>query len=160
MLFRSQINDTVRKEAKRNGTYAEDENGVIHYMGLFEKEDHIVKFKTMGAKKYAYEDDDGKLHITIAGVNKRIGVKELERAAKREGKHPLEVMKEGFKFKYAGGIEARYSDHPEITEFITEDGVPIRITRNVSLVDNSKTLGITNEYKDLLSTFKNFTIDL
>ena len=155
-----QINDTVRKEAKRNGTYAEDENGVIHYMGLFEKEDHIVKFKTMGAKKYAYEDDKGKLHITIAGVNKRIGVKELERAAKREGKHPLEVMKEGFKFKYAGGIEARYSDHPGITEFITEDGVPIRITRNVSLVDNSKTLGLTNEYKDLLSTFKNFTIDL
>ena len=154
------INDAVRKEAKRNGTFASDENGNIHYMGLFEKEDHIKRFKTMGAKKYAYEDDDGKLHITIAGVNKRIGVKELERAAKREGKHPLEVMKEGFKFKYAGGIEARYSDYPEITEWITEDGVPIRITRNVSLVENSKTLGLTNEYRELLSTFKSFTIDI
>ena len=154
------INDAVRKEAKRNGTFASDENGNIHYMGLFEKEDHIKRFKTMGAKKYAYEDDKGELHITIAGVNKRIGVKELERAAKREGKHPLEVMKEGFKFKYAGGIEARYSDYPEITEWITEDGVPIRITRNVSLVENSKTLGLTNEYRELLSTFKSFTIDI
>ena len=41
-------------------------------MGLFEIEDHIKRFKTMGAKKYAYEDDEGKLHITIAGVNKNL----------------------------------------------------------------------------------------
>lgn len=148
------INDAVRKESKRNGTYAEDLNGVIHYMGLFEKEDHIQEFKTMGAKKYAYRDDNGKLHITIAGVNKRIGVKELERAG------GLKAMKAGFKFKYAGGLEARYSDFPKIDEYITKDNVPIRITRNVSLVDNTKTLGLTAEYKELLSTFKNFTIDL
>lgn len=148
------INDKVRKEAIKNKTYAEDPNGNIHYMGIFEKEDHIKRFKTMGAKKYAYEDDKGELHITIAGVNKRIGVKELNRFG------GLEAMKEGFKFKYAGGVEARYSDYPEVSEYITEDGVPIRITRNVSLVDNSKTLGVTSEYKELLSTFRNFTIDL
>ena len=154
------INNAVRKEAMKNKTYAVDPNGNIHYMGLFEKEGHIKQFKTMGAKKYAYVDDKDKLHITIAGVNKRIGVKELERAAKHEKKQPLEVMKENFKFKYAGGIEARYSDHPEIGEYINEDGVPIRITRNVSLVDNSKTLGLTAEYKEILSVFKNYTIDI
>lgn len=74
--------------------------------------------------------------------------------------NPLKYMREGFKFKYAGGLEARYSDHPKTPEWITEDGVPIRITRNVSLVDNTKTLGLTGEYRELLETFKKFNIDL
>ena len=72
-------------------------------------------------------------------------------------------MAPNFKFLYAGGLEARYSDHPErdgITEYITPDGVPIRITRNVSLVPNTKTLGITEEYRDLLETIHKINIDL
>lgn len=151
------LNKEVRKKAEVNKTYAVDPNGVKHYMGLFEIEDYIQEFKTMGAKKYAYRDDKGKLHITIAGVNKRIGAIELERAG------GLKAMKEGFKFIYAGGLEARYSDHPDqdgITEFITEDNVPIRITRNVSLVDNTKTLGLTGEYRDLLTISHKMLVDL
>lgn len=157
------LNKEVRKNAEANHTYAIDPNGKKHYMGIFEIEDHIKEFKTMGAKKYAYIDDEGGLHITIAGVNKRIGAKELKRAADKLGKDPLEVMAPNFKFLYAGGLEARYSDHPErdgITEYITPDGVPIRITRNVSLVPNTKTLGITEEYRDLLETIHKINIDL
>ena len=128
-------------------------------MGVFERDNKlpIKAFKTMGAKKYAYRDDKGKLHITIAGVNKRIGAIELERAG------GLKAMDKGFKFIYAGGLEARYSDHPDqdgVTEFITEDNVPIRITRNVSLVDNTKTLGLTGEYRDLLTISHKMLVDL
>ena len=128
------LNQKYLKLAEKNHTYAIDPNGKKHYMGLFEAEDDMLEFKTMGAKKYAYRDLKGKLHITIAGVNKKIGAIELERAG------GLEAMREGFIFKYAGGLEARYSDFPEINEYITPDGVPIRITRNVSLVENTKTL--------------------
>ena len=123
-------------------------------MGIFEREPDMLEFKTMGSKKYAYRDIQGKLHITIAGVNKKIGAIELERSG------GIKAMQEGFIFKYAGGLEARYSDYPDIHEFITEDNIPIRITRNVSLVENTKTLGLTNEYRDLLSTCKRSTIDL
>ena len=160
------LNKEVIKNAEANHTFATDPNGKKHYMGLFEIEDHIKRFKTMGAKKYAYEDDDNKLHITIAGVNKKIGAKELERAAIKKTKETgvkytgLDMMRDGFKFIYAGGLEARYSDHPKTSEWITEDGVPIRITRNVSLVANTKTLGLTGEYRELLETFKKFSIDL
>lgn len=157
------LNKEVKKNAEVNKTYAVDPNGIKHYMGLFEIEDHIKQFKTMGSKKYAYIDDKNKLHITIAGVNKRIGAKELMKAASvpyGPPDNPLKYMKEGFKFIYAGGLEARYNDHPEIKEFITEDGVPIRITRNVSLVDNTKTLGLTNEYRDLLTISNKMLVDL
>lgn len=147
------LNVERKKKSEQNKTYATDPNGKKHYMGLFEYEGEYLEFKTMGAKKYAYvkleeDKETGELkevlHITIAGVNKRIGAIELKRAG------GLSAMKEGFVFKYAGGLEARYNDHPEVHEYITEDKIPIPITRNVSLVENTKTLGLTAEYRELL----------
>ena len=157
------LNKEVRKNAEANNTYAVDPNGKKHYMGLFEIEEHMKEFKTLGSKKYAYILDDNSFHITIAGVNKHIGAIELKRAASvKYGPHedPLIYFAPNFKFIYGGGLEARYSDHPDIGEYITEDNVPIRITRNVSLVENTKTLGLTNEYRQLLSTCRRSTIDL
>ena len=154
-----EVNRPYKKRAYLNKTYATDPNGKKHFMGLFELEDdpkagfYASEFKTMGAKKYAYRDPKGKLHITIAGVNKRIGAIELERAG------GLDAMQEGFVFKWAGGLEARYNDHVNM-EYITPEGVPIRITRNVSLVENTKTLGLTGEYRDLIATIRSKMLDI
>lgn len=148
------VNAPYKKRSMQSGAVAVDTKGKKHYMGIFEREPDMLEFKTMGAKKYAYRSINGNLHITIAGVNKHIGAIELERSG------GIAAMKEGFVFKYAGGLEARYSDYPDIGEYITEDGIPIRITRNVSLVENTKTLGLTNEYRELLSTCRRSTIDL
>ena len=149
-----ELNKDRRKISEKNQTYATDPEGNKHYMGLYEYEGMYKEFKTMGAKKYAYVDDKDKLHITIAGVNKRIGAIELAR------KGGLKAMKEGMKFVYAGGLEARYSDHPDIGEWTTEDNVPIPITRNVSLVENTKTLGLTAEYRELLNTVRRLKINI
>ena len=148
------LNKELKEVAEKAGAFAIDANGKKHYMGIYEFDGAFTEFKTMGSKKYAYRDLKGKLHITIAGVNKSIGAIELERAG------GLDAMADNFKFIHAGGLETRYHDFPDIGDFITEDNVPIRITRNVSLVPNTKTLGTTAEYKELLSTYKNFNIDL
>lgn len=148
------LNNELLKVAEKAGAYAIDAKGKKHYMGVYEYDGAFTEFKTMGAKKYAYRDLEGKLHITIAGVNKHIGAIELERAG------GLKAMVDGYKFIYAGGLEARYSDFPDVHEFITEDDIPILITRNVSLVNNTKTLGTTAEYKELLETYKSYSIDL
>lgn len=140
----SSLNEKYLQRSKKSGTCATDKHGITHYTGIFEQEKDMQEFKTMGAKKYAYVDLKGKLHITIAGVNKKIGAVELDRAG------GLDAMQEGFVFKWGGGLEARYKDFPEIHEWTTEDDVPIRITRNVSLVPNTKTLGLTGEYKKLI----------
>lgn len=61
-----------------NGAYAVDRKGNTHYMGVFEVETKKpITFKTLGAKKYLYEDDDG-LHLTLAGVSKKWGALELQ----------------------------------------------------------------------------------
>lgn len=169
----SVLNKEYIKLGEKYRTYGKDTKGVKHYLGVFDREAHMERFKTLGSKNYAYiiinDKGEEELHITIAGVNKKIGAIELERAAKRKNVpigpvvDPLLMMDEGFKFKYAGGVEARYSDYPEVTRWVTEDGVPIRITRNVSLVDNTKTLCAGKSfqaYKELLEVSHQMMIDL
>ena len=52
-------------------------DGVKKPLGVWDwesKHQTIKRFKTLGAKRYMYEDDEG-IHITIAGVNKEEGSK-------------------------------------------------------------------------------------
>jgi hypothetical protein len=69
-------------------------------------------------------------------------------------------MQEGFVFKFGGGLEAKYNDDPEVTQIINEDGVPIRITRNVALKENTKTLGLKADYRELLEGITRTQIDM
>lgn len=134
-------NKAIENEARLCGAYAVDRWGEVHYMGTFEDEGYKTpnRFKTMGAKKYVLEDQDGNLHITIAGVDKRKGGKEL-------GK--IENFTEGFIFKEAGGTESVFNDDVDIT--LNIDGHLLRITDNVVIRDSTYTLGITAEYRAIL----------
>ena len=150
------LNKPVMDRARKKGLYAVDPNGKYHYMGVFEdeKKSEAIEFKTLGAKKYVYRTLDGKLHITIAGVNKKIGAIELEKAG------GLPAMQEDFQFKHAGGLEAKYNDFPEVTSWTTKEGVTIKITRNVCLVPTTKTLGISDEFKELIDSCQSIPMDL
>lgn len=136
------------KDSKKSGAYATDPQGITHYMGVYEKEHDMCEFRTMGAKKYVFrETPDDKLVCTIAGVSKSLGGKELEEHG------GITAFHEGFTFEKAGGLEAVYNDKPGITE--TEiDGRRISITSNVSLRPSTYTLGLTADYKRLLTQIR------
>ena len=53
-----------------------DRNGVAHPLGHYEYEGHFTEFKALRSKAYAYRDNNGELHLTLAGVGKG-GVKAL-----------------------------------------------------------------------------------
>ena len=91
----------------------------------------------MGAKKYAYEDGDGGLHITIAGVPKKAGAAELAR------KGGLEAFTRGFEFTETGKLEAVYNDGS--IKHVELDGHAIDITKNVCLRPTTYKLDITEE---------------
>lgn len=55
-----------------------DQNGKKRQIGIFEFEGKYRKFKTLGAKRYIYEDDKG-LHVTVAGLGKAAGSQELSK---------------------------------------------------------------------------------
>lgn len=139
----TEYNKQRMKDSLKNGGTATDRNGKTYYLGLYDNEGTYKQFITMGAKKYAFVDQEGILHITVAGVGKSKGAKELEKAG------GLKSFKEGFIFHEAGGIESVYNDFPEIDHIIRE-GREIRITSNVLIRTSTYTLGITGEYRKIL----------
>lgn len=46
----------------------------IKPIGVFEYEGTYKRFKYLGAKRYMYEDEENKIHLTVSGVNKFVAV--------------------------------------------------------------------------------------
>lgn len=140
----TQYNQTRIECSRKSGSFATDKHGVTHYMGVFEEEPPVKKFITFGSKKYAYEYEDGSVHVTISGVNKKEGGLELSR---RGG---LKSLKEGFVFYDGGGVELVYNDHVQ-RHTITKDGHTFTIGANVCIKPSTYTLSTTADYKHIIS---------
>ena len=138
------INKTLRREEYS----AVDKYGKRHYIGVYEKEKNMLRFCTMGAKKYCYEDMKGNLHITISGVNKEKGAEELGQ---------IENFHENFTFYKAGGLCSLYNDFPEVTS-VTIEGHEVNIISNVALYPSTYELGLSEDYSRLLNFLCNVDI--
>lgn len=145
-------------DAEASLSFADDPAGNRHYMGVYEDDGEYLRFATRGAKKYAYTAIDKKghvkLHITIAGVNKRSGAKELAKAGGLRA-----FLRESFTF-LAGETEAAYVDHVRRFEWI--DGHRLRVAPCVTIRPSFKTLSDTEDYAELLKdshAFTDFMID-
>ena len=140
----SEFNQARINDALRSGAFATDKHGVTHYMGVFEKEYVADRFKTLGSKRYAYEED-GQLFVTVSGVSKEYGAVEL---AKKGG---IEAFEIDFVFSEAEHIAAYYNDHPDI--LLDIDGHQLRITSNTALVSTPYTMTLKDkQYKHLMET--------
>ena len=133
-----EYNQQRYKDSKESGAVSKSKNGTSHYMGIYELDGVYKRFCTLGAKKYCYEDERG-LHITISGVQKKDGAKELSK---------IENFTPDFCFKHSAGLKAKYNDNVDM--LIDYNGESIHITDNVYLSDTEYTLGITDEYKRIL----------
>ena len=143
------LNLSYIKRSRSNKGFASDPSGEEHFLGVFEKEETYKRFITWGAKKYAYEYEDGEPHVTIAGVNKEIGAEELKE------KGGLDALKAGFKFKKAGGTESVYNDTvPAEYQNMNIDGHWLHITKNIALLPSTYSMGITFDYSQLLKEEK------
>lgn len=147
----SSLNERLKRRSKENGAAAKDPKGKTHYLGVWEYEGEYKTFKTLGAKKYVYTDEENKVHVTIAGVDKKKGAEEL---AARGG---VTAFRPGFVFRTAGGLESVYNDEPEISELIRE-GRSIPITSNVYMRDSEYTVGITGDYMRILERARDWKL--
>ena len=134
----TELNAEIQAKSEKHHAYADDPSGIRHYLGVYEHDDTYRRFCTLGAKKYAYEDENGRLHITIAGVSKR-GAEEMG---------CLENFKEGFIFRENAGQEAYYNDD-WMDDPVEIDGHMLWISPNIYLQQGEYTLGLTLEYKRL-----------
>lgn len=149
----SGYNKQRMKDSLKNRAYADDSKGKRHYTGVLETDKHMTSFKSMGAKKYAYIADDGKLHITIAGVSKSKGADELTDYAKEYGlKDGLDAMEESFVFQAAGGTESVYNDY---SCTLNIEGHEVYVPYNISIKPSTYKISLGGDYKTLL----NFLLD-
>ena len=134
------VNIEIANLARERNAFAVA-GGEEYYMGVYEHENEepIKEFKTLGAKKYAYLDAEG-LHCTVSGVSKKLGAKELK---------TIDNFKIGFVFREAGGMELYYNDNVGIHQ-VTVNGCTFTTASNVAMIDGSYTIGITEEYAELI----------
>lgn len=113
-----------------------------YFLGLYDKEKGYDAFVTLGAKKYAFKQNN-KIGITVAGLNKKSGAQELER------KGGLSNFKIGTEFLDSGRKTVYYNDDKK--HFLLVQGCEIENASNIALVDTTYTLGMTDVMLSILN---------
>lgn len=139
--------------------YAEPTNikGEKKFIGVWEREKDFEQAKFLGAKKYAvkYKGDDS-IHITVAGVPKKCGIVLKS----------LDEFKNGFIFdkdlknkngEYINKKALKYCDGDNYQCVINKglyDEYKVTEHNSIVLRNGSYTLGLTSEYKELITKAK------
>lgn len=126
-----------------------DKNGIPHRLGIFEDDGQYKKFKTLGAKKYCYVDNDNELHMTVSGVRKS-AVSQL---------HDIEDFKDGIAFdvEHAQKLIMTYVDN--MTPIVWNKGQYDEFYSNyqhgICAQPTTYSLGITDDYESILTMVQN-----
>lgn len=139
-------NERLRILAEETGSYADNSEGKRFFLGTWDSEGRYEEFKTLGSKKYVFGKwvknketgiEEYKYFSTIAGVSKKIGSKFFN-------EHGIEAFKNGTTIENSGHLVAYYND--DDIHRITIDGCTFTTASNVALVDDTYTIGITDDY--------------
>lgn len=132
--------------------YAFDDKGNKIYLGVWDYEGTLPDFVTLGAKKYAYTDKDGELHVTVSGLSKKGGAYYLN------CKDGIETFKVGtiFPARYKGKsvsgrtVSVYYPKEGSGVFTDTCNGVSFTSASSIAIHDTTYTLGVAKDYDSLL----------
>lgn len=124
-------------------TRPKDPKGRKRQLGVFTKEPDCIEFLTLGAKRYCERREDGKLYLTVSGINKD---------AVYCLKDDINNFHDGFIFdKDFGSVHKSLItyvyDQPDI---IFPDGYYCSYKYGINLRPNGYHLHMTDEYKKLI----------
>lgn len=126
-----------------------DKNGIPHRLGIFDDDGQYKKFKTLGAKKYCYVDNDNKLHMTVSGVRKS-AVSQL---------HNIEGFKDGtvFDVEHAQKLIMTYVDDmpPIVWNKGQYDEFYSNYQHGICAQPTTYSLGVTDDYESILTMMQN-----
>ena len=136
--------------------------GVPKPLGVWDYEGEYSRFKTLGAKRYMVEDNEG-ISFTISGLNKREGVPYLcnnwsvSLKTHKENFNPFDYFNNGMYIPddYTGKLTHTYIDTPFHIEVIDYLGNKDYVDE-LSYIHLSKTdftLSMSREFLDYINTF-------
>lgn len=147
-----QLNEEKRKRYAHCGYTLEelspkDKFGKSHMIGEWELDCEDVRFKTFGAKKYFYMDNDGG-HVTVAGLNKKSAKNYL---MEKYGDVTKIETGEIFSKEVSGRTYSIYSDEEKT---MTIDGIVVNEKSYVSIVDTTYELSDTKDHELFIALSK------
>lgn len=116
-------------------------------IGEWELDCEDVRFKTFGAKKYFYMDNDGG-HVTVAGLNKKSAKNYL---MEKYGDVTKIETGEIFSKEVSGRTYSIYSDEEKT---MTIDGIVVNEKSYVSIVDTTYELSDTKDHELFIALSK------
>lgn len=121
--------------------------GVKCQLGVFDYEGRYNKFRTWGAKKYAFEKN-GKQGVTVSGLNKEKAIKDPDYKGVEDF-----VIGKTWSVKYSGRTVSTYCE--DMTDYQLTDylGNVHKVTdrTGVNIERTTYTLGIADEYAQFIS---------
>ena len=140
----NQLNSQIRAQCEFNDVPAFIEmNGKRTYLGVWEHDAHYDKFVTFGAKKYAYVIDNH-MGVTVSGLSK----KAAEYFEQREGIDSFKIG-EMVPPPWSGRTTSYYNDVEE-PYYVEHNGKRWLTGSSVGIVDTSYTIGVTDEWGDMI----------
>lgn len=124
-------------------TRPKNPDGIACPLGVFTQEPNCIEFLTLGAKRYVERREDGKLYLTVSGINKE-AVELLD--------NNIENFRDGFNFdKDADCVDKKLSTYRDLMpEAIYPDGYHSTYKHGINLRNNGYKLTMTDEYKLLI----------
>lgn len=128
--------------------------GVEKIIGIWDLDGHYKRFKTLGAKRYLYEDDKG-LHLTVAGLSKQNGVNYMLEKCDNDPVKVFDMFNDDLFIPSdrTGKMTHTYIDH-ELTFLVTDYlGYTSEVTAltSVHLENCEFTLSISDQFKTFLN---------
>ena len=129
-----------------------DYNGKRYYLGVWEYEGVYDNFKTLGSKKYCYTEN-GKFHITVAGLNKKLGAKAIG---------CIDNFKINSKWdgKEVGHNTSWFNDMEKPVMLSFDDCPEFSCGSNIGIMETDYIIGVTAEYWDIIENYSKKPIDI
>ena len=126
-------------------------------LGVWDYDGHYQRFKTLGAKRYMVQTDDGKINITVAGLNKRVTVPYLIQPKPYQHRSADQIFRsfsDGLYIPagYTGKNTHTYIDDEvqgEITDYLGNRGT-YHEKSFIHLEESDYDMSISREYRDFI----------
>lgn len=128
--------------------------GIEKPIGVWDYEGHYKTFKTLGAKRYIWMKDNGEMQMTVAGLNKKIGLKYLQ-FGETSGKSVFEKFNANMYVpeNWTGKNIHAYIDYPTsgyVTDYLGNTMKYDELS-SIHMEPTDYTLSIGAEYADYLA---------
>lgn len=134
-------------------------HGKIKLLGAFEIDGQYKKFKTCGAKRYLYEDPDGRQHITVAGMNKQTGLLYMQ----QHYHDVFDAFQDGLTIPsdYSGRLVHTYINDRRVGTLTDLNGVTAEYDElsGVHLEPTTYSMGLTAEYENFIKNMREGVFD-